>query len=1045
MKTNRLAILLPCDAIESLALDRPSAEAQELLTGWTAMWHPVLLLATREIPGWQPAAHPPSNHAGHLFILPECSRPLLPAGWLEGGEGEPPQVVMAGDDRQQLMTALLEAAGPAEESCDPELVPDFLAAGFCYLLVELLTRQLRYMSNLDESSFRSALIAAAEEAAKGNAAEARRRLQSGSDLLGDAREYFYPVESRMLDLTLVAPTTLGPSLQKALSEQDPVNLLIAGGLIDRLAREHSETLSLLKERMEKKRVGLIGGEYEERPLPLLPPEAIRFHLERGLAAYERHLGQRPTVFGRRLFGLTPMLPPILRRLGFKAALHFTLDDGRFPIANQSRVQWQGVDGRSFEALSRLPLDAGQPESFLRLAERLGDIMDLDHSATTVFAHWPAAASEWYADLRRAARSARALGSFATIEEYIEQTPMSGQSANYPPDRYHAPYLRQSVSAGEQDPISRWVVYFRNRAAVDAIRALETFAACASGRIDVDAQADLDRLVAEVEQAGDATGTGLVTPFTEPGGGCPATGTAGPSAEPSDLMTALTRAARKVAEALGFRVGDGVTGSGATAVEDANPATSSALVLNTHAAQRRVCLRWPEPIPVPDVAGMVRAAGGSGDHRVAVADVPAMGFVGIEPGTGGGQVESEPEEKTGWLRRKPKPKVEPPMAEELDDRLVLRNERCQVVFDKYTGAIRGISDYRTRGARMAQQIALRLPDPSEPDPADDAHYTISAADSWHIGAAGPLVGEIYCRGRLMSRQGLRMAGFRQTTRLWRGGRVVEIEIELEPDSEPGDDPWSSYYAARFAWNDATANLYRSVSQLNLPTDANLLEAPHFVDVRTSEGRTTLLCNGLPYHRRFGLRRLDTLLVVRGETARTFRLGIGLDLPHPVHAALDGLLPPVVLPVAGPAPSPGGWLFHLDHRNVLITHWEPLSERLKESVSDAVSEREGCYDPTFDDYWDPEAAPPDVPPSEPAAAAPESEPTVIDPSQLAGLRLRLIETDGRRTQVGLRVLRPVIRAEKLGEGNRSPTRLEIADDRVTIPLGTHEWAEVELWFS
>jgi hypothetical protein len=285
----------------------------------------------------------------------------------------------------------------------------------------------------------------------------------------------------------------------------------------------------------------------------------------------------------------------------------------------------------------------------------------------------------------------------------------------------------------------------------------------------------------------------------------------------------------------------------------------------------------------------------------------------------------------------------------------------------------------------------------------------------------------------------MAGFRQTTRLGRGSHLVEIEIELEPDAEPGANPWASYYAARFAWNDATANLYRSVSQLNLPTDANLLEAPHFVDVRTTNGRTTLLCNGLPYHRRFGLRRLDTLLIVRGETARKFRLGIGLDLAHPVHAALDALLPPIALSTAGPPPAPGGWLFHTDHRNVLITHWEPLPEKGVRTIFRGASSEpppNNSSDPFFDEYWDPEAGPPEM--------VPETETVIVDPYDLAGLRLRLVETDGRKTRVRLRALRPVARAEKVGESKRPATRLDIADDCITIPLGTHEWAEVEVWF-
>ena len=62
---------------------------------------------------------------------------------------------------------------------------------------------------------------------------------------------------------------------------------------------------------------------------------------------------------------------------------------------------------------------------------------------------------------------------------------------------------------------------------------------------------------------------------------------------------------------------------------------------------------------------------------------------------------------------------------------------------------------------------------------------------------------------MDREGRRVAGFRQTTRVWRGSRVIELQIELDIDRQPGANPWDSYYAARFAWKDETAALHRSV--------------------------------------------------------------------------------------------------------------------------------------------------------------------------------------------------------------------------------------------
>jgi alpha-mannosidase len=277
--------------------------------------------------------------------------------------------------------------------------------------------------------------------------------------------------------------------------------------------------------------------------------------------------------------------------------------------------------------------------------------------------------------------------------------------------------------------------------------------------------------------------------------------------------------------------------------------------------------------------------------------------------------------------------------------------------------------------------------------DDANYSIMAADDVSVTSAGRVLGEVVARGRLVDREAQRLGGFTQTTRVRRGSRIIELEIELDVGRQPGPGAWQSYYAARFAWSDATANLYRSVNMANLPTDAVQLETPHFVDVRAGKVRTTLLCGGLPYHRRFGLRKLDTLLVVRGERSRRFRLGIGIDVPHPMAAALDFLAPKAVVSGVHCPTVPAAWLFHLDARNVVATHWEPIVE-------------EDC---------------------------------------VAGLRVRLLETDGLDVALALRCLRPIVSAHKAPLGEAAPQELPIDDDCITVALHPHEWADVEARFA
>ena len=151
----------------------------------------------------------------------------------------------------------------------------------------------------------------------------------------------------------------------------------------------------------------------------------------------------------------------------------------------------------------------------------------------------------------------------------------------------------------------------------------------------------------------------------------------------------------------------------------------------------------------------------------------------------------------------------------------------------------------------------------------------AADEIRVLAAGPVTGQVMVRGRLVDRSGQLLAGFQQSTRITWGSRVIEVEIELDPRRQPDADPWNSYYAARFAWGQDAPTLYRSVNQATLASDAAILESPYFIEIPGEAGRTAVLAAGLPYHRRCGLRKLDSLLLVQGETARRFRLGIAID--------------------------------------------------------------------------------------------------------------------------------------------------------------------------
>ena len=382
-----------------------------------------------------------------------------------------------------------------------------------------------------------------------------------------------------------------------------------------------------------------------------------------------------------------------------------------------------------------------------------------------------------------------------------------------------------------------------------------------------------------------------------------------------------------------------------------------------------------------------------------ADVPAFGFAwigsdatGQAEATGHAQKTDKKEKSSaGWKRLfgAKKIKQEPPLAERVVEKerttYRLRNEFFEAAIDPITGAVRAIHDYTHRANRLAEQIAMRLPRSRRPATGDDdeAAYTVMAADRIEIDSTGPNVGRLTIEGRLVDRQtGTAVARFEKRLTARRGSRVLEMDVQITPDWMPEGNPWDSYYGVRFAWGDATADLVRDVQLAGEPTEAVRLESAHRVEIHSEKFQTTILPGGLPYHRRFGLRKMDTLLVVPGERARRFRLGIGIDLPSSSRSAMAFLGPELpAFSVACPK-SQSGVFFHFNRRNVVATRWEPMVE---------------------------------------------------EDGRVSGFRVRLLETEGKTTELGIDPFRPVgsaVRTDFLGMPESEP--LAVENGGVKVPI-------------
>ncbi|MFI4874291.1 MAG: hypothetical protein ACIALR_03105, partial [Blastopirellula sp. JB062] len=312
-------ILVPCHSFEDFPTHHRGDEAASLLACWSAMWRPELIATTGKMPAWARVDTPPEELQDRLLLIPLVSEQEMQAGFARRARESGAKVVRKIIDRDEAIAAALEGL-ELPPNLDQELAADFVALGYCYLQTELLTRQMRYSSNLDEIYFGEKLVAAAQAAVSGESEASRILLQTCFDVLAEERNSFYPVDSYFLDLTLCASTTLD-ELPEAINDSQPCNLVLSGEVAAELAQTRPETAAQVRDGLKAKKCGLIGGEYREGPLTLYDPETLLANFRNGLASYEQHLGQRPFIFGRRRFGLSSFLPQVLKSLGFHGAIH----------------------------------------------------------------------------------------------------------------------------------------------------------------------------------------------------------------------------------------------------------------------------------------------------------------------------------------------------------------------------------------------------------------------------------------------------------------------------------------------------------------------------------------------------------------------------------------------------------------------------------------------------------------------------------------------------------------------------------------------------
>jgi alpha-mannosidase len=904
MTPSRTLILFPCYQWDDFPRSLADRQAAGLLAGWTVLWHPHLLVAANQLPTWCRADQPPDQWENVLAILPVASENRFPDQLRDKISAGGGKHIPCAPSRHEMLTQLKADGIVPDTTCDAsaDLLNDFFALGYCYLQVQLMTRQLRYATHLDQAIFEDHLLQAAKAFQEGNLDLAKQMLQSCFDQLGQERDHFYSHDTHIIEIILVAATTLGAKLDLELARPQPLNLLINGELLQKLAAVNPAALERIKERIKSGTLCLIGGSYSDLAHPLLDADSIRRDLTRGLATFETLVAHKPTVFGRYKDGITPHFPTILRRFGYQGALLFAWESGSYPEATQVKSAWEAPDGTAIDTLSGSVIDGANSDSFLGMGTRLGQSLDHDHISTMIIAHWPGHRSEFIQDHARTTDHTPALGKWMGAERYFEITAHPYHQERLTSSEFKPNFLTQSVGANETDPISSLIRYHQLTARLRQLQTVSVLSEQLKSLYSVKPAA-----IENEAEAGSSSKPKPTKPILD--------------SSLAQLWNSIDSEVQKysgISQESSKTLGDTLTHLSNQKLQElaaliskgAKNTAPGVMVFNPNFAARR--MQWLDNQAINcngnEAALYAQLSGNKGVRTIV--DLPPCGYLWSSQTA----ASSAPRGKL------------PRSAALASGDGTLGNEFMEVQLDRNTGHLKSLHVPKTRGNRLSVQLSMY--DPRGGGTAERP-YAVMKADKLVLSESSSVYGEIVASGGLWFEK-QKAAEYQISYRLWRGSRILQLLIQLDLKRTLLEEPWSSYVALRTAWANESAVLFGVLGGNRQTLPRGKLISPNFVEIDEVDYRTTLCFGGIPYHRRNNDRFLDSLLMVRGETNQEYQVSVGVDLPEPTIASESSLAAPLKIEgVPGPPVSgPSTWFFAVEPQTVLV---QPLTSLFDESGS------------------------------------------------------------------------------------------------------------------
>jgi alpha-mannosidase len=1018
MAFNRLIAVLPCYSLEDITKDLRDPQIAEFHAAWTVLWHPWILANSSGIPEWKRSDGSSLDVEQALVLVPSAESSAVDAPVMERMIVQNCTIATATQSRATSLSNVFSAIEDHRSSdsetvstnslqsqeafielplplASPPLidlhgqqrtsikVDDFYALGLATLLVQALTRKIHYSSNLDVVLFGEQIRTASQAFLNRDPLECERWLQSCYDQLSQERDRYFSQSAHLIDLTLLAKTTLQGSLDRQLSSQHPQNVLASTAIVERLSQANPSALQELAQGIASGRISLAGGSAnsDSSTLPgqvkaearsegdLQDDAPVDYARQAQSTLYRRLHDARqsylrfginpPEVFAQMEPGIPWDFPTVLTNLGYKAALLHAFTDANYPVPTQSKIAWESSDGKTIDTIASGFVDASLPRSVFSIISDLGKQFDYHQIPTLVFAHWPDRCCDAFRDIVIATRRTSALGQWSTFANYFESTGSPYSNQKFVASQFALPFQKsrsefQRASTGQRSiQQKRFQVESTLNFAVVADSILRGKTAFSEEAI---------QMAIDVDQQG--------LTMRSPRDGQPADST----------LPSLNVLKEKIGTAIAKSIPRSPKDSGAS---------SGFLVLNPHSGPQRVYLSsMKQPLESTDPQRMYAIHSHSAGTDLVV-DLPPMGVLQLAPS----------DKLSASSARSKNAIAHGPLIG--SSSWLLANEFIECQIDPKSGYLRSLMVARKRGGKLSGMPAIAIDKPSL---TAASQYAIPSKVSNQYLFNSPLRATIVSRGELVH-EGKCYGTFSAEYTLWRGARHADISVSYKLDSglaiSEGDSLWNLAPVWRTAWPSPTTTISTWVHGAKtkaqaVKSDGHQFYAPDLIELDDAEHRLYLTSGGSPVHRRVDSLFLETLVPMLDSRTGSHSFRLGMDWPRPYQTFLESLEEPwLVADDLGTFQSGGSlWMVQVNQPNVRLA----------------------CQKLLYDS---------------------NSKPN--------GMRLMIQETHGKSIKCKLSFYRDVLAASKVQFDGTVIESLEIDSGEVALPITANECSFIDVSFT